>query len=377
MDLHLNDAQRLLIESAESFLGERSRQWLRPEATDRSEQAIRELYASMAELGWMGLMVPEGQGGSGLTPLDAVLLSEQLGYHGCPVPYVTSVSVSTALLVACPRSRRRDQLLSQLAIGEALPGVALMETDGEWSLDAVIGCVLHGGKLTGVKRFVPNAALCDRFLVFCRGGGDGILRLLEVAAEQTRSSPMTDMAEQGWAEVAFDCEVAMDACLAEGETASRAFTAATEIGSITRAGQMVGLAARVLDDCVEHAKLREQSGRPIGGFQAIQHHLADMLRDIEGSRWISYRAAWQLGALEQVGLGVDAGMLVAMARAYTNERCLRAVRKAHQVMGAIGYCEAHPLQLLHKYLYAASLDYGETQANLDQVAAGLHAMEVA
>jgi alkylation response protein AidB-like acyl-CoA dehydrogenase len=125
---------------------------------------------------------------------------------------------------------------------------------------------------------------------------------------------------------------------------------------------MVGGAQRILEICVDYAKMREQSGRPIGAFQAIQHHCANLLRNVEGSRYILYHAAWRM----QDHLDYEAE--VAMAKAHIGEACLWVARQGHQIMGAIGYCEEHPLHLFHKRIQAASLDFGEAGLHLETVA---------
>jgi alkylation response protein AidB-like acyl-CoA dehydrogenase len=125
---------------------------------------------------------------------------------------------------------------------------------------------------------------------------------------------------------------------------------------------MVGAAARILDLSVEHARVRVQSGRPIGAFQAIQHHSADLLRDVEASRWLVHDAAWRLTE------GLDASPAVATAKAFCAEACLRVARRGHQIMGAVGYCEEHPLHLFHKRILAAGLDWGDTAWHLETLA---------
>jgi len=125
---------------------------------------------------------------------------------------------------------------------------------------------------------------------------------------------------------------------------------------------MVGAAQRVLELAVEHAKTRVQGGRPIGGHQAIQHACADLVRDVDASRGLLYAAAWKASA------GAPAAAEVAMAKAYASEACLTVVRRAHQIFGAIGYCEEHPLHLLHKRIHAASLDCGDAALHLEDVA---------
>jgi alkylation response protein AidB-like acyl-CoA dehydrogenase len=133
-------------------------------------------------------------------------------------------------------------------------------------------------------------------------------------------------------------------------------------GALARTAEMVGAAQRVLELAVEHAKTRVQGGRPIGGHQAIQHACADLVRDVDASRGLLYAAAWKASE------GAPAAAEVAMAKAYASEACLTVARRAHQIFGAIGYCEEHPLHLLHKRIHAAGLDCGDVALHLEDVA---------
>jgi alkylation response protein AidB-like acyl-CoA dehydrogenase len=114
---------------------------------------------------------------------------------------------------------------------------------------------------------------------------------------------------------------------------------------------------------VEHARVRVQGGRPIGAYQAIQHACADLFRDVESARWLAWEAAWKLEAGRP-----DADPAVATAKAYCTEAALRVARRGHQIMGAIGYSEEHPLHLFHKRILAAGLDMGDAALHLETVA---------
>jgi alkylation response protein AidB-like acyl-CoA dehydrogenase len=142
----------------------------------------------------------------------------------------------------------------------------------------------------------------------------------------------------------------------------QALARALQVGALARGAEMVGCAQRILEICVEYAKVREQSGRPIGAFQAVQHHCADVLRNVEGSRYILYNAAWKMQE------GQECAADVAMAKAYANEACLRVARTGHQILGAISYCEEHPLHLFHKRIQAAGLDFGDAALHFETVA---------
>jgi len=113
---------------------------------------------------------------------------------------------------------------------------------------------------------------------------------------------------------------------------------------------------------VLHAKTRVQSGQPIGAFQAVQHACADLLRGVESARPLALDAAWRV----QEGAAGEAE--VAMAKCYAGDACLAVARRAHQVFGAIGYCEEHPLHRLHKLILAGRLDYGDPAHHAEIVA---------
>jgi alkylation response protein AidB-like acyl-CoA dehydrogenase len=138
---------------------------------------------------------------------------------------------------------------------------------------------------------------------------------------------------------------------------------AFRLGALARSAEMVGAAQRVLELCVEHARVRVQGGRPIGGYQAVQHACADLFRDVESARWLTWEAGWKLESRRP-----DADSAVAMAKAYCAEAALRVARRGHQIMGAIGYSEEHPLHLFHKRILAASLDAGDAGLHLETVA---------
>ncbi|MCP9968022.1 hypothetical protein LUX57_25090 [Actinomadura madurae] len=125
---------------------------------------------------------------------------------------------------------------------------------------------------------------------------------------------------------------------------------------------MVGAAQRVLDMTVAYATEREQFGRAIGSFQAVQHHCANMAIDVLGSRFIAYEAIWLLS------VNRDAAQEVAMAKAWVSEAYERVCALGHQVHGAIGFTQEHDLHLFSEHATAASLAFGDADLHLDTLA---------
>jgi alkylation response protein AidB-like acyl-CoA dehydrogenase len=143
---------------------------------------------------------------------------------------------------------------------------------------------------------------------------------------------------------------------------------ALQLARPARRAEMAGCAQRILAICVDYAKVRMQSGRPIGAFQAIQHYGADLLRHVEGARHLLYHAVCK--TQEDVDDTAD----VAMAKAYASEACLWVACKGQQILGAIGSSEEYPLHLLHKRIQAAGLDYGDLSLQFETVAQAIRLM---
>jgi alkylation response protein AidB-like acyl-CoA dehydrogenase len=363
VDLALSPAQQLLASSARSLLQQRCP----PERVQALALEPRgfagDLWKEMAALGWPGLLVPSDLGGSGGSVLDVIVLVEEMGRACLPSPFIQSAVVSSHLLLDAGAHGGARRLLPRLALGERICAVAMLEESGRLAADA-LAMRVGPGRVSGRKLFVADAHVATDVIVV--GGAAGALdaALVPTARAGIAVLPLDSMAGDRLFEVAFE-SVELDAgdLLSPPGAAAALVAPALALGALAQAADMVGAAQRILELCVEHARVRVQSGRPIGSFQAIQHSAADLLRDVETARWLVYEAAWHLDAERP---GADAS--VAMAKAYCGEVCLRVARRAHQIMGAIGYCEEHPLHLYHKRILAGSLAWGDQAHHLETVA---------
>ena len=363
MDFRPSPAQQILISTARAFL----RQHCPPELAQRlaaDERGFDEtLWRRMAELGWPGLLIPPELGGSGGSVLDVILLVEEMGRAGLPGPFVTSAVVATSLLLAAGSAAQQKRLLPSLAAGERVASLAIVEESGSFDLDAVaLECAIPG-RLRGRKLFVKDAHVADDLLVAVRVGAAASLILVPTDRPGVARLPLDAISGEKLFEVTFDgVEVRPDDRLGSSGSVREVLASALRAGALARTAEMVGGAQRVLELAVEHAKTRVQGGRPIGGYQAIQHSCADLVRDVDASRALLYAAAWKLAE------GLPAEADAALAKAYAGEACLAVARRGHQIFGAISYCEEHPLHLIHKRIQAASLEFGDGQLHLETVA---------
>jgi alkylation response protein AidB-like acyl-CoA dehydrogenase len=295
----------------------------------------RSRWAALAEMGVVGITVPEEYGGLGLDLVDAVLLLEEAGRAGLPEPLLETVALGAPLLAEAPGPQGevlRARWLAALADGGATVAVGM-----SW-MAAVSGA--PGADLFLLERdrelhAVPAAAvtLTERPVL------DGTRRLARVDWEP---SPAT---------------LVVSGFEAEEVLAQLAQRAAMGTGAV-----LVGVADRLLALAAQYAKDRSQFGKPIGSFQAVKHHLADALVRVEFARPMVYRAAWSLSAGEP-----DAGLHCSMAKAMASDAATLAARTALQVHGAIGYTWEHDLHLWMKRAWALAASWGDAATHRARV----------
>ena len=363
MNFRLTEAQHLLVGTAREFLRRRCPPELVHAMAGDPRGIPEDLWKELAALGWPGLLIPGELGGSDGSLLDVIVLVEEMGRAGLPGPFIPSAVVATSLLRSAASASQRDRLLPPMAVGDRLCTLALLEESAAFERDAMTMRAEVGGRIDGRKLFVKDAHLADDLVVVARGGGGINLFVLDARQRGIELLPMETMSGEKLFEVVFSGVEAREAdLLGRAGEGWELLVPALRAGALARSAEMVGAAGHLLDLAVEHARTRVQSGRPIGSFQAIQHHCADMLRHVDAARFLLYRAAWEMET------GQECARDVAMAKAYAGEGCLAVARKAHQVLGAIGYCEEHVLHRFHKRIQAAALDYGDPSLHLETVA---------
>jgi len=362
VDFRPSAPQQLLVSTARQFLGARCPIELVQRLALDERGFDEALWRGMAELGWQGLLVPAELGGSGGSLLDVVLLVEEMGRACVPGPFIPSaVAATSALAAADPSLQKRT--LPAMADGARIVTLALVEEGVSFDPDAVTLTSDVPGHLTGRKLFVEDAHLADDLLVAIRSADDLTLVLVPTDRAGVTRVPLDTAGTGRLFEVIFDgVAVGVDDVVGAPGHGRAPLVRALRTGALTRAAEIVGAAQRVLELTVEHAKTRVQGGRPIGGHQAIQHACADLVRDVDASRGLLYSAAWKAAE------GEAAEGDIAMAKAYAGEAGLQVARRGHQILGAIGYCEEHPMHLFHKRILAASLDFGDADLHLETVA---------
>lgn len=370
MDLRLSEEQELIKSSAREILeAECPMSHVREMAADATGYST-ELWGKMAELGWMGVAIPEEHGGLGNGFLDLCLLIEEMGRACLPSPFVPTVVLAGLPILRFGSDEQKAQYLPAIAEGRRILSYAALEPEGGWDPDGIRTTVTSEGDelvLRGTKLYVPYAGAADELLVVASdesaGAGGLTLLLVDAGADGIAREPVDTVGQDHLERVTFeDVQVARDRVLGAPGEGAAIVEAIEQWGSAARCAEMVGGGERVLEMTLEHAKGREQFGRPIGSFQAVQHHCADMAVDVLGSRYITYEAIWTLDQ------GLDAADIVSMAKAWTGEACRRVCELGHQIHGAIGYTLEEDLHPFLRHAIASDLAFGDADHHREQLA---------
>ncbi len=291
------------------------------------EAIARDAWKALAELGLVGLLVPEAHGGAGATAVEAGLVAEALGAAVAPVPFLESAVLATVATLVGGTDEDHARLLPGLASGETIGTLATTASmhaspvDGGWRLRGVATKVLSGG----VADLVLVPAVDDEeelHLFAVPGDVDGLVRNRLDPLDLTR--PMADLELDGVV-VGSEARLGGDA----GEALDRALVA----GAAVLAMEQVGGASRLHAIGVEYATTRFQFGRAIGSFQAVKHTLADTLVALETARTLAWHAVSAVGADDDA----EAPIAASMAKSWCSEMYERLAGDILQVHGGIGF----------------------------------------
>ncbi|MFJ1811948.1 MULTISPECIES: acyl-CoA dehydrogenase family protein [unclassified Streptomyces] len=298
-------------------------------------------------MGLAGLLVPEELGGQGATHREVAVVLEELGRAVAPVPYLTSAVVATeALLVAGD-----EELLGRLASGRTIGALAVgLHTAPGAALKAVH---VQGDLLQGELSGIADAAVADVLLVPADDGG-----LYAVDASAATITP----------QVSFDLTRPLATVTLTGAPGRRlgdaepAVRRALGAGAGLLASEQLGLADWALTETVRYLKERKQFNRPVGGFQAIKHRLAQLWLEVVNLRAVAR------GAADALASGEDVDIAVAVAQAYAAGVAVHAAEEALQLHAGIGMTWEHPIHLNLKRAKADSIAYGTAGAHRTAVA---------
>ncbi len=375
MDFSLTEQQEMLRLSARGFLSTECPK-ARVRELDRDEKGYDpHLWHRMAELGWLGLVFPEEYGGMAGSFLDLTILMEEMGRNLVPVPFFSTIALCALPLLEYGTPEQKKRFLPQIAKGEAIWTLALLESSGKYEaaeirLKAVLrdkNYLIHGRKL-----FVPDAHIADYILVAARTEEskrleDGItLFIVDAKAPNMKIDIMPTIGGNKQCRVSFDrVRAHEDSIVGTASDGWQVLDFILQRAAVLKCAEASGACQAILDMANSYAKERIQFDRPIGSFQAIQHRLADMLIEVEAVQYLLYQAAWG------ISVGLPSRWQISAAKAKANQVFQQICIHAIGIHGAIGYTMDHDVGLYYRRAKAMEFAGGDSDIHREIVASEL------
>ncbi len=376
MDFGFSEEQEMLRQSARSLLERECPSAHVRQMIEDDRGFSSELWRKMAGLGWLGLVLPEEHGGAGLNYVDLVVLAEEMGRVLLPSPFIWTLMFAEAISRAGSEEQKR-RFLPAIARGEIIATTAHLEANGSWEEGGITMTARKnraGFVLEGEKLFVTDAHVADFFLVAARTSGrrgsatrgtDVTLFAIDAKRPGITLTPLKtmDQTRKLGAVALRGVKASVTDIVGEVNGGWPVLAAATDRAKVALAAEMIGGAQKVLETTVAYTKVREQFGRPIGSFQAVQHKCANMMVDVESAKSAVYYAAWAVS-----NDAPDARTAAAVAKAAASDAYRRTAADGIQVHGGIGFTWEHDMQLYFKRAKSSEFTFGDANFNREMVA---------
>jgi len=375
MDFEISDE----IEQLRSEVKRFAENEIKPVATeyDVEEKYPHEVMDKAAEMGLLGATIPIEYGGAGYSTLDIAVLSEELFAADSGIALcIQSSSFGSEAIMGFGTEEQKERFLEPIATGDAIMGAAISEPDTGSDVSSVSTRAEKDGDewvINGNKMWITNGSVGDYFVVLCKTDPEAEGRyngFSQIVVESDRDGFEADkitgklgIRASDTAELIFNDVRVPEENLVGNR--GMGFLQQMQFFDETRTGvaaQGVGLAKGAAERALEYAQEREQFGRPISEFQAIQHKLADMHTDIEAARNLTYKSAWQ------VDQGEDITKLASMAKEYASRVAVDVANEAVQIHGGAGYVDDFPVERFYRDAKITQIYEGTTEIQKNIIA---------
>jgi len=302
------------------------------------------LWEQLAELGLLGMTLPEEYGGSAMSMVDAIVVYTEFGRALAPSPHFVSSVMVAGVLMRAGSEQQRDEWLPAIAAGEAVLSVAWLEPSRGFGPEGIQLRAEPDGdgswRLTGTKRHVPYASAADRLLVLARTDDGPSYFLIDPTADGVTLTQQLTISSDTQYRVDFDgVEVERDALVGTPGYAWPVWDEAMHDGIILLAAQAVGGAQYAHAIATQYAKDRHQFDKPLGAFQSLAHYLADGVTAVDGAETLVWEAAWART------VGRPVAKLAPMAKLFACQTFRDVTATAQQIFGGVGFTLEYDIQL--------------------------------
>ena len=379
MDFAFTKDQELIRKSAREFFDKECPKDKVRELKESDMGYDPKMWKKMAELGFLGLMIPEEYGGTEGEFIDLMIFLEEIGRNIVPSPFFTSVVLCSLPILQFGSQKQKERFLPEIVERGKIWTFAQVEKMGDNSAsDIKLKATLEGGEyvLNGMKRFVPYANVADMLMVAARTEEadkpeEGItLFYLDAKSDGITTELIPTAARDMRCEVKFNnVRVPAENILGPLNDGWNVIDRVLQYAAILKAAEMSGGALSALNLTIKYVKDRHQFNKPIGSLQAIQHKLVELTTDIEGLRFLVHQAAWK------INIGEPSGKLISMAKIKANAVYHNMGYFGIFFHGAIGWTEEMDIGLYHVRTRANVVDGGDTDFHYNLLAHELKQQE--
>ncbi|NEW86001.1 acyl-CoA dehydrogenase [Rhodopseudomonas sp. WA056] len=365
MNFDFSDDQKQLRDQARRFLAEKCSPKAVRAVLEGKADYDRELWKGLAEMGFLGVAIPEEYGGTGAGHLELCVIAEELGRALAPVPFSSTVYLAAEALLLAGSEEQKQKWLPKISSGEAIGTLALFEGTGNPS-PAAVKLAVSNGTLSGTKKPVADGAIADFAIVAARTGNSGRDTDVSLFLVDLKAGGVTAKALQNVDPSRQQAELTFAGAKAEPLGAANEgwsiLSRVMDRAAVLVAFEQVGGADRALEMGRDYALDRIAFGRQIGSFQAIKHILADMYVSATLARSNSYYGAW--------ALSTDAAELseaAASARISATQAFQHCAKQNIQVHGGMGFTWEFDCHLYYRRANALALSLGSQSYWEDQL----------
>jgi alkylation response protein AidB-like acyl-CoA dehydrogenase len=331
----------------------------------------------LSEAGLLGISLPEEYGGGGMTPIEVLLVQEEIG-RICPdtAHLISHTSMGAPRAINHLGSEElKEKYLPGICAGESVMAIAISEPEaGSAANEMRTTARVEGDEvvLNGRKLWVSHPDVAEAFLVYSRfDEGIGAVIVDQDTPGFEIGERYTNMYGGDQAELVFDdCRVDESQVLIRGEDAFKTLLKTFNVERCHNAMMSVTVARNAFEKALDYAQQREQFGQPIGDFQAIGHKLADMTIKLEAARLLVFKAAESAITTESDGL--PSRLQTSVAKVFANEIAEEVASEAVQIHGANGYIQGHPVEYIYRKVRGRQIAGGTVEIHRDGIVDALY-----
>ena len=366
MDFKLTDEQRHFVSAIRDFCErecgtQEQREQLTSHYTELHNSGI---YKQMADLGWLGLTIPEEHGGSGGGWIEACLFMEETSRGLAPIGGYGTTLIVAGAVKRFGTKEQKNRLLGNIAKG-SVESIAMTEPESGSDVGSLSTRAERSNGsfvLNGQKVFISNARNSDHVLTVCRttkgeSKHDGLSMIfVPVGTDGMTMDPIDTMGGRETNTIYYnDVEVSEENVLGQLDHGWTQLMAGLNVERLILAAIQLGVAERAFDDALAYCKERKQFGRPVGSFQALQHRFADLATELEAAKLMTYWVASMVDEDEDRMLPKEASMV----KLFVTETAKRVTLEGMQMMGGYGYSSEYDMERLVRQTLVSTI-YGGT-----------------